>query len=75
MVKRLGGQRWSRLHKLVYLAAASGVLHYYLLVKADTKLPIAFGLILSLLLIYRILNKYFPEVTQKMPARAQYHER
>jgi methionine sulfoxide reductase heme-binding subunit len=75
MVKRLGGRRWNRLHKLVYLAAGAGVLHYYLLVKADTKLPIAFALILSLLLIYRILNRYFPEVTQKMPARAQYRER
>lgn len=71
MVKRLGGRRWNRLHRLVYSAAAAGVLHYYLLVKADTRLPIAFGLALALLLSYRILNRYFPALTQRMPARAQ----
>ena len=32
MVKRMGGRRWSRLHKLVYLAAALGVLHFLWLV-------------------------------------------
>jgi methionine sulfoxide reductase heme-binding subunit len=70
MVKRLGGRRWNRLHKLVYLAAAAGALHYYLLVKADTTLPVAFGLVLILLLGYRILNRFFPSLTQRTPARA-----
>ncbi|MBO0799895.1 MAG: sulfoxide reductase heme-binding subunit YedZ [Blastocatellia bacterium] len=70
MVKRLGGRRWNRLHKLVYLAAAAGVLHYYLLVKADIKIPAAFGIALAILLLYRIINKYFPDSTQRMPARA-----
>jgi methionine sulfoxide reductase heme-binding subunit len=70
MVKRLGGRRWNRLHRLVYLAAAAGVLHYYLLVKADTTIPVAFGIALAILLIYRILNRFFPQLTQKTPARA-----
>ena len=39
MVKRLGGKRWNRLHKAVYIAAAAGILHYYLLVKADVRKP------------------------------------
>ncbi|MCI0338267.1 MAG: sulfoxide reductase heme-binding subunit YedZ [Acidobacteria bacterium] len=69
MVRRLGGRRWNRLHKLVYLAAAAGVLHYYLLVKADTRIPLAFGSVLVLLLIYRILHKFFPSSTQRIPAR------
>jgi len=60
MVKRLGGKRWSRLHQLVYFAAAAGVLHYWLLVKSDTRLPLTFGFILALLLVYRLYVKYFP---------------
>lgn len=69
MVKRLGGQRWNRLHKLAYPAAIAGVLHYYLLVKADTRIPVSFGIVLALLLGYRILNKFFPSATQRIPAR------
>jgi len=60
MVKRLGGKGWSRLHRLVYLAAAAGVLHYWLLVKSDTRLPLTFSFILALLLVYRLYVKYFP---------------
>jgi len=69
MVKRLGGERWNRLHRAVYFAAAAGVLHYYLLVKADTRIPIAFGVVLAVLLGYRALNKYFPSITERAPAR------
>jgi sulfoxide reductase heme-binding subunit YedZ len=54
MVKRLGGKRWSKLHKLVYVAGLGGVVHYYMLVKSDTRLPLAFGFALAVLLGYRI---------------------
>jgi methionine sulfoxide reductase heme-binding subunit len=60
MVKRLGGKRWGRLHRIVYLAGACGVLHYWLLVKSDTRLPLTFAFVLALLLGYRVLAKYFP---------------
>lgn len=53
MIKRLGGKRWSRLHKLVYVCAALGVLHYYLLVKFDTTKPLIYAALLALLLGYR----------------------
>jgi sulfoxide reductase heme-binding subunit YedZ len=69
MVKRLGGRRWNRLHKIAYVAAISGVVHYYLLVKADTRIPIGFGIIVAVLLCYRLLNKFFPSWTQRVPAR------
>ena len=55
MVKRLGGRRWSRLHKLVYLAAALGVLHFLWLVKADLREPAVFAAILTVLLGYRFI--------------------
>jgi sulfoxide reductase heme-binding subunit YedZ len=60
MVKRLGGKRWSLLHKVVYLAGVGGVLHFWLLVKSDTRLPLTFAFILALLLGYRLLIKYAP---------------
>jgi sulfoxide reductase heme-binding subunit YedZ len=55
MVKRLGGRRWNRLHKLVYPAAALGVLHFLWLVKADIREPAIFGAVLATLLGYRLV--------------------
>jgi methionine sulfoxide reductase heme-binding subunit len=54
MVRRLGGRRWLALHRLVYLATAVGVLHYWWLVKADVSEPFFYGLILVLLLALRV---------------------
>ena len=69
MVKRLGGKRWNRLHRFVYLAGALAVIHYYALVKADTREPIIFGVVIALLLLYRPLSKYIPGlVRQPRPA-------
>jgi sulfoxide reductase heme-binding subunit YedZ len=64
MVKRLGGKWWSQLHKLVYLAAVAGVLHFWLLVKSDTRLPLTFAFILALLLGFRVLTRYSPRAPQ-----------
>lgn len=55
MVKRLGGKRWNRLHKTVYLAGIGGVLHYFMLVKSDTRLPLTFAAVLAFLLCYRLV--------------------
>jgi sulfoxide reductase heme-binding subunit YedZ len=60
MVKRLGGKRWRTLHRLVYAAGVAGVLHFWLLVKSDTRLPLTFGFVLLLLLAHRILVKLNP---------------
>jgi methionine sulfoxide reductase heme-binding subunit len=64
MVKRLGGKRWSQLHKLVYVAGLGGVLHYWMLVKSDTRLPLIFAFIVVLLLGYRFFVKHFPPVSR-----------
>ena len=53
-IKRLGGKRWQRLHKLTYLCAVGGVLHYYLIVKSDVQMPLAFAAVLAVLLGYRV---------------------
>ena len=60
MVKRLGGKRWSKLHKLVYAAGIAGALHFWLFVKSDTRLPLTFGFILLLLLGHRLFVKFYP---------------
>lgn len=60
MVKRLGGKTWARLHQLAYVAAIAGVVHFWMLVKSDTRLPLTFGFILAFLVGYRVLNKYSP---------------
>ena len=55
-IRRLG-KNWRRLHRLVYIAAAAAVLHYYWLVKADTRLPLAFAILLALLLLTRLQSE------------------
>jgi len=60
MVKRLGGKAWSRLHRIVYLAGVAGVLHYWMLVKSDTRLPLTFAFLLAVLLAYRLLIRFAP---------------
>jgi sulfoxide reductase heme-binding subunit YedZ len=68
-VKRLGGKNWNRLHKLAYVSGIAGVIHYYLKVKADTRIPLIFGAVLAALLIYRVVNKYAPQLTQRQATR------
>jgi methionine sulfoxide reductase heme-binding subunit len=53
-IRRLGGKRWQRLHQLIYIAAAAGVLHYYWLVKSDVRNPVRYGIIVGMLLTYRL---------------------
>lgn len=53
-IRRLGGKRWQRLHRLVYFAIVAGVVHYYWLVKSDTRLPLFYGALAALLLGYRV---------------------
>lgn len=58
LIKRLGGKRWALLHRLVYVSAVGGVLHFYMLVKADTRKPLVYAGLLALLLGYRLLASY-----------------
>ena len=53
-IRRLGGKRWQMLHRLIYVSAAAGVIHYYWLVKSDIRMPLLYGAILALLLVYRL---------------------
>jgi sulfoxide reductase heme-binding subunit YedZ len=53
MMKRLG-RRWQKLHRLVYVIAILGVVHFYWQVKLDTLEPLIYAAILAVLLGYRL---------------------
>lgn len=53
MMRRLG-RRWQQLHRLVYLIALLGVIHYLWLVKKDLTEPLIYGAVLALLLVMRL---------------------
>ena len=52
-IRRLGGKRWQLLHRLIYVSALAGVVHYYWLVKSDVRKPVLYGTLVMLLLLYR----------------------
>jgi sulfoxide reductase heme-binding subunit YedZ len=54
-IRRLGGKNWQRLHRLIYVAAVCGVVHYWWLVKSDIQRPLIYGFIFALLLGYRVV--------------------
>ena len=56
-IRRLGGRNWQRLHRLVYLSAAAGVVHYWWLVKSDIREPAAYGVALAVLLCLRKMRQ------------------
>ena len=54
MIRRLGGKRWNQLHRLIYASAVAGVIHYWWLVKADVRRPLAYACIVGSLLLFRL---------------------
>jgi len=52
-VRRLGFAKWQRLHRLIYFAGLAGVIHYMWLVKSDERLPLMYGAMLAVLMVYR----------------------
>jgi len=64
-VRRLGFVRWKRLHRLSYVAALGGVVHFVWRVKADLRRPLAFAGALAVLMIVRLVGRYL----RRAPAR------
>jgi methionine sulfoxide reductase heme-binding subunit len=58
-IRRLGGRRWQMLHRAIYLSAIAGVIHYYWLVKSDVRKPIFYGVLVGILLLWRVWDAYF----------------
>lgn len=53
-IRRLGGRRWQMLHRGIYFAAVCGVIHYYWKVKSDVRLPVFYGALVGILLLWRL---------------------
>ena len=54
-IRRQGGKRWQMLHRVIYVSAGAGVVHYCWLVKSDIRLPLLYGAIVTVLLAYRLV--------------------
>jgi sulfoxide reductase heme-binding subunit YedZ len=52
-IRKLGGKRWNRLHKLIYVAAVCGVIHYWWQVKSGVLAPAPFTVVIAALLLAR----------------------
>jgi methionine sulfoxide reductase heme-binding subunit len=57
-IRRLGGRRWQMLHRLIYVSAICGVIHYYWLVKSAVYRPLAYGAIVAILLLWRVFDAF-----------------
>ena len=53
-LERLGYRRWKRLHRLAYVAPVLGVIHFTWRVKKDVREPVAYALVLGVLLLVRL---------------------
>lgn len=69
MIRRLG-KRWQQLHRLVYVAAIAGVIHFYWLVKSDIRRPAQYGAVLAVLLGYRLVVKWTPTIVARLTTKA-----
>jgi methionine sulfoxide reductase heme-binding subunit len=74
-VRRLGGARWARLHRLVYVCAITGTIHYLWAVKKDTLFPLIYLAVFVALLGFRMWEHYVGPVrprarrARRAPAR------
>ena len=68
-VRRLGGARWARLHRLIYVCAITGTVHYLWAVKKDTLFPLVYLLVFIVLLGFRLWRRYVGPVTLRARPR------
>ena len=59
MLKKLTFKVWKKIHYLIYIVVLLGVLHFYLLTKADKTEPLIYLSIIGLLFIWRVYKKFF----------------
>jgi sulfoxide reductase heme-binding subunit YedZ len=69
-IRKLGGKRWQKLHRLIYFSAIAGVVHFWWLVKRDITRPEILASILSVLLAFRIVDRFFWRSGTRQPVPA-----
>jgi len=65
MIQRLGGRRWQWLHRLIYVSATVAIVHFTWAMKKDHHRPIEYGIVLGVLLGYRVVVWAVPVVAGK----------
>jgi methionine sulfoxide reductase heme-binding subunit len=65
MVRRLG-KRWARLHRLIYVASALGILHYLMVQKLDLRKGMVYGVVFGVLMLIRV-----PGLVQRAVAKRE----
>ena len=72
-IRRLGGRRWQLLHRLIYVSAVAGVIHYYWLVKSAVLRPLIYAVIVAVLLLWRFGDKLWPrsDTVLELPPKRQ----
>ena len=58
-IRKLGGRRWNRLHRLVYVAAIAGIVHYWWQVKPGVRTPLAMTVVVAVLLTSRLVMAWW----------------
>lgn len=69
-IRWMGGKRWQMLHRLIYVSAVLGVVHYYWQGKSTVLNPLIYGLIVAILLASRVWISVNRSRSQGSPARA-----
>ena len=57
-IRRMGGKKWNKLHRLVYITALAAVLHYFWKVKLDATYPVYYGIGVASLLGFRFYRHF-----------------
>ena len=63
-IRRLG-KRWSLLHRLIYVVAIAGVVHFLWLVKLENSEPLVYAAVLAVLLGSRLIRHYLAEASRR----------
>jgi sulfoxide reductase heme-binding subunit YedZ len=63
-IRKLGGKRWQALHRLAYVAAIAGVVHYWWGVKSGVRTPMTITVVLAVLLLARPVLSYVSKASR-----------
>jgi methionine sulfoxide reductase heme-binding subunit len=68
ILRAMGGKNWQRLHRLIYIAAIAGIIHYWWLVKKGNLAPAKDTLVLTVLLAARLIYALIKRARRPVPA-------
>src|SRR5271170_450349 len=68
IMRAMGGKNWQRLHRLIYLAATAGIIHYWCLVKTGNNSPWKDTVVLTVLLLARAVYAIMKRMKKPAPA-------